>query len=250
MMSSRLVREGHSLFRFRGVLPLVMILPLALSLWGFKYLNESRELQHYWYWFSILISMLGLLVRVTTVGFVAQGTSGRNTRSQVAESLNTTGWYSVCRNPLYLGNCLIGLGIAADLHDPVLVIAYGAIFWLYYERIIATEEQFLSGKFGEQYTSWAIETPVFLPAFDRWKKPVLRFCWRTVLRREYPAVLLICLAFPMLDSIEHFLIEGVFIPERHAVVMCFAGVGIFMVLRYLKKHTRCLEVQHRAPELQ
>ena len=46
------------------------------------------------------------------MGFAPRGTSGRNTLGQVAEVLNTSGMYSVVRNPLYLGNFVIWLGLA------------------------------------------------------------------------------------------------------------------------------------------
>ncbi|MGB8874133.1 MAG: hypothetical protein WCC75_12145, partial [Desulfobaccales bacterium] len=45
-------------------------------------------------------------------GLPPRGTSGRNTQGQVAETLNTTGIYSLVRNPLYLGNFLIWLGLS------------------------------------------------------------------------------------------------------------------------------------------
>ncbi|MGC9453013.1 MAG: methyltransferase family protein, partial [Oceanipulchritudo sp.] len=50
------------------------------------------------------------------------GTSGRNTKQQVAYSLNTTGFYSVVRNPLYLGNFFMYLGIALFTHHWWLVL--------------------------------------------------------------------------------------------------------------------------------
>ena len=46
-------------------------------------------------------------------GFAARNTSGRNTgQGQVADKLNTTGAYSLTRNPLYLGNALMWAAVA------------------------------------------------------------------------------------------------------------------------------------------
>ncbi len=58
----------------------------------------------------MVISFFGLALRVIVVGHAPYGTSGRNTREQVADTLNTTGMYSIVRHPLYLANYLIILG--------------------------------------------------------------------------------------------------------------------------------------------
>ena len=55
----------------------------------------------------IALAFVGLAIRVFTVGFVPAGTSGRKHDGQIAETLNTTGIYSLTRNPLYLGNAVI-----------------------------------------------------------------------------------------------------------------------------------------------
>ena len=61
---------------------------------------------------AISISVLGFLVRFYTIGTTPKGTSGRNTKEQVADVLNSSGMYSMLRHPLYLGNYLIWLGIS------------------------------------------------------------------------------------------------------------------------------------------
>ncbi|MEI3423359.1 MAG: hypothetical protein V8R91_21190 [Butyricimonas faecihominis] len=43
----------------------------------------------------------------------------------------------------------------------IFVLAY----WLYYERIMYAEEQFLRNKFGVAYINWAEITPTILPNF-------------------------------------------------------------------------------------
>ena len=95
---------------------------------------------------------------------------------QQAESLNTSGLYSVVRHPLYLGNYLMWLGVALfprTWWPPVIV---SLVFWLYYERIMFAEEEFLRRKFGTLYTAWAAITPAFLPRLARWRPPAVSFC--------------------------------------------------------------------------
>lgn len=61
---------------------------------------------------AIFLSVLGFWIRSVAIATTPKGTSGRNTKEgQVAESLNTTGIYSMIRHPLYLGNYLMWIGI-------------------------------------------------------------------------------------------------------------------------------------------
>ena len=84
----------------------------------------------FWESLAVMISFLGLIVRCVTVGYVPRGTSGRNTRSQVAETLNTTGIYSITRNPLYLGNFLIMVGVTLFMQVWWLAVIVWTGFWL------------------------------------------------------------------------------------------------------------------------
>jgi len=102
-----------------------------------------------------LISLCGLAIRVYTVGHTPANTSGRNTAGQLAESLNTTGIYSLVRHPLYLGNFFMWLGVALLIANFWFVIAFVFAYWIYYERIMFAEEQFLRTKFGPTYVEWA-----------------------------------------------------------------------------------------------
>ncbi len=109
------------------------------------------------------ISLTGLAMRAYIVGCAAPGTSGRNRGAQVAESLNTTGAYSLVRHPLYFANAIMWLGplLYPRSFWPALVLVL--VFWLYYERIMFAEEEFLRGKYGQAFLDWAARTPAFLP---------------------------------------------------------------------------------------
>ncbi|MEI3590430.1 MAG: hypothetical protein V8Q44_05920 [Alistipes ihumii] len=61
----------------------------------------------------LLVSLFGLAIRIRTAGHTPDRTSGRNTaEGQVADEPNTTGIYSMMRNPLYVGDLFKWPGIA------------------------------------------------------------------------------------------------------------------------------------------
>ena len=109
----------------------------------FTYLGQSHVLNEIWQGCCLAVSLLGLVVRIITVGRAPMGTSGRNTREQVANTLNSTGMYSVVRHPLYLGNYLIMMGFALWPHVWWLAVLTTCFYALYYERIMLAEEAFL-----------------------------------------------------------------------------------------------------------
>lgn len=175
-------KQGNHLFKRRGILPVFLLLVII----GLFYRNITTHALPavFFTYVCFMISILGLLLRIITVAFVPDHTSGRNTGKQKAKELNTTGLYSLCRNPLYLGNFLVWLGIVILTHNWWFVAIYTLLFWIYYERIVFAEEQYLETKFGQQYRDWAASTPVFIPRFLRWRKPEYPFSWIKVFREK------------------------------------------------------------------
>lgn len=251
-MDRRLVEDGRFLFRWRSLLPL-LILPLAVPV-----LRISAEVETWlggavedvWSYGCMLLSMLGLGLRCMTVGFVPAGTSGRNTRRQVAEQLNTTGMYSVTRNPIYLGNFLIVAGLAAYTKVWWFVLLSGLLYWLFIERVIAAEEDFLSGKFGRRYDDWAAATPIFIPRWGQWKAPAMGFCLRSVVARESNTLATLAASFLLLEfSIDiGFGQEPIelWLHEDAVWLWSFAAsAALFAVVTGLKKRTRLLRTAGR-----
>ncbi|MCK7542256.1 MAG: isoprenylcysteine carboxylmethyltransferase family protein [Marinilabiliales bacterium] len=92
---------------------------------------------------------------------------------QLADELNTTGIYSVVRHPLYVGNFLMWLGPVLFLRSVWCIIIFVLAFWIYYERIIFAEEQYLRRKFGEAYDTWAFRVKAVIPGFRHYTKSKL-----------------------------------------------------------------------------
>ena len=236
---------GKWLFRWRSYLPLVIIGISLLALRKFEYLGHSEYLDDLWEGICLTVCFFGLGIRIITVGYVPRGTSGRNTKKQVAETLNTTGIYSIVRNPLYLGNFFIGLGIALFAHFWWLTIIYILAFWLYYERIIFAEEAYLRDKFGQKFLEWADKTPVFFPRFNQYRKAELPFSFKTVLRREYNgffAIVVVMFLFEMIGDIYYL---GSIDFDRGWILLLSIGFILWVLLRSLKKYTKLLNVEGR-----
>jgi hypothetical protein len=191
------------------------------------------------------ISFSGLVLRIIIVGHAPYGTSGRNTREQMAETLNTTGMYSVVRHPLYLANYIIIVGCVMEFHIWWLILLITTIYALFYERIMLTEEAFLRTRFGEVFEKWAAVTPAFIPKFRGWKPFAVPFCWRTVLQREYNAFFLIITVFFLLDSIGDSIVERRFKINSRWLAVFISGFVVFATLRTLKKRTHLLTVEGR-----
>ena len=247
MVSDLMARQGNWLFRWRSYL-LLGLAPLFLVALTRPEAVEAEfgSLVDFLYEAAcIALAFAGLAIRALTVGYVPAGTSGRNTRGQLAETLNTTGLYSLTRNPLYLGNAVIYMAIAAFTQDVFVVVIMGLFLWLYLERIIAAEEAFLAEKFGEIYLAWAKQTPVFLPRLKDWRAPALPFSVRNVLRREYSGFFAIVAAFFVVDQLHEYLTEHPESVDPTWTVTLAGGAMLYLFLRTLKKRTRLLDVAGR-----
>ena len=135
-------------------------------------------------------------------------TSQRNTGRPQAEALNTTGLYSLVRHPLYVGNYLMWLGVALFTGAWWAPVIVSLVFWLYYERIMFAEEEFLRRRFGGDYTAWASTVPAFLPRLRGWRSPLTRFSLLTVLRREHSSLLALVASLTALKVVSDHAVTG------------------------------------------
>lgn len=247
-----MIRHGHSMFRWRSYLPFLFIGPLLLAFRESVYLESlvGDMLEDVWVLMCFLLSLSGIVLRAFTVGFVPGSTSGRNTTEQRADVLNTRGMYSIVRNPLYLANFIIILGVLLSIKVWWLVLLASLVFFIYMERIILTEEDFLEKKFGQVYNDWREKTPVIIPNLKLWKSADVPFSWKTVLKREYPGLLAVGTCFLITEMIIDLVFEGQhfheWLSEDYIWPLTYSVILIFcLTLRHLKKNTSLLKVQGR-----
>lgn len=239
-------RSGNWLFRYRGQVPLLLFLLAIPVIYFTDYTQQNVTIFYVVNWLSVVVAVLGFLVRAYTIGTTPRGTSGRNTEKQVAEQLNTNGIYSIVRHPLYLGNFLMWIGIVLFTQNFYFVIVVSLAYWLYYERIMFAEERFLERKFGDVYLKWSRTVPAFVPAFSGWKKSAISFSIKSVLRREYSGFLATVVGFIFVRMLIQYKRTGSYVIEDFILAVLITSVVITLLLRTLKHSTNLLSEEGRS----
>jgi protein-S-isoprenylcysteine O-methyltransferase Ste14 len=236
--------SGNWLFKRRSWLPVILIAAgLVMMYLGNRQaiLFDLRDEMIF-----LGVSMLGEVIRIITVGFAPKNTSGRNTDAgQIADELNVTGIYSIVRHPLYVGNFFMWLGPVLFLRSAWFTVVFCLVYWLYYERIMFAEEQFLRRKFGEAYDKWSEKVGSFIPLSIKYIPSKLFFSIRNVLKREYNSFVNIFVIFFLLDVFRNFYLSERIYFTRIWLMLLIAAVLIWAIIRSIHKLTRWLEVEGR-----
>ena len=188
MSSPNVVRLGNVLFRFRSFTPIPVLVLLGWRLFqtraaagpGGPGVDGVLDA------LGVLMALAGQALRFYTLGLVQEGTSGQGAVLE-ARSLNTRGPYARVRNPLYLGNLGICLGLLLIAHEPY-VYAGGLLFFFgEYFFIIRAEERFLLGNFGAAYEGYLRHVPRWVPRLTPAYPGALsaRLDWGRALKKEY-----------------------------------------------------------------
>ncbi len=126
------------------------------------------------------VSLVGLLLRAWASGHLRK-----------EKELAVSGPYRFSRNPLYLGNLILGLSLAVGAHSLPVLIIFILYFLVFYPVIILAERERMKRFFPEKYAEYVRRVPIFFP----WRWPAraqnaARFDWRLYKKnREYRALL-------------------------------------------------------------
>ena len=148
----------YFLFSNRSFTPIPLVLVIL-------YLSS---LSYPYFIIGIGLIVVGESIRIYGVRFAGGAT---RTREVGAPSLCTSGPYSRCRNPLYLGNMIIYCGVVlmagGQFLWPLLFIVF-FFFTLQYSMIISLEEETLVKLFGNEYQLYRESVPKLFPRISPW----------------------------------------------------------------------------------
>lgn len=163
------MRIGQFFFRYRSFTP-VPLLVAALLLARPSVASVA---------FGLGVALLGEGIRLW--GVLYAGSATRTTGRVGGDRLVTDGPYAHVRNPLYVGNFFLSLGILLMCWAwmPWMALVLMGAFVLQYGFIVREEERFLRGRFGKEYATYCRHVRRWLP---RWRgfsntepsRPVLR----------------------------------------------------------------------------
>ncbi|MFH1540623.1 MAG: methyltransferase [Elusimicrobiota bacterium] len=222
---------GNILFKYRSyffvpILAILIIFTKPQISFGSKIADIFFDI------FGFTLALFGFFIRVLVIGYKKPGTSGRGTNIDV-EQLVTDGMYQVCKNPLYLANFLMWLGLTIMWWETCFFTTIIAFFIIEYFFIIKAEEAYLSNKFGTVYDNYKKSVPVFLARLRKFKKPDRLFNWNKVLKNETNLLLLVLALPPLLYVYENKLCKssGVFCILLEAIIL----IGWLIAKRLLFK---------------
>ncbi len=238
--------QGNYLFKYRGQFPILLFVLTIPFIYSTNYGNFSEEFSLNLINISIILSVIGFFIRFYTIGTTPKGTSGRNTKEQVANTLNSSGMYSMLRHPLYLGNYLIWFGIALSTFSIFFILIMSLLFWLYYERIMIAEERFLEKKFGDDFIKWSNTLPAFIPNIFNFRKSSIPFSFITILRREYASVLSCIVGFLFVELLKNIFVLNLFNISKESFLVLIISAFIALILRSLKHYSSILDEKGRS----
>ena len=117
---------------------------------------------------GFVLALLGEAVRFWGVSIA--GTETRTTGTVGGTHLFVDGPFGYVRNPLYVGNMAmyVGVGIMANALAPYLVLIAIAFFLIQYWLIVKKEEEYLSETFGDEYKRYVQNVRRFVPRLTRY----------------------------------------------------------------------------------
>lgn len=149
-----MIRIGNFFFKYRNYL--FIVLYLALFIPSPPLFKPGVFGHNYYLWpiiTGLIITFSGQAVRAATIG-LAYIVRGGKDKKVYADKLVTEGIFNHCRNPLYVGNILMLLGVGILSNSLIYVGLVMPVFLFIYQAIVLAEENFLRNKFGEEFNSY------------------------------------------------------------------------------------------------
>jgi len=227
------VKLGNFFFHYRNSL-----FPLAYALLFLPsppLLNDYRTAAIA----GVIIAVTGQLIRAVTVGldYIVRG--GRD-RQVYADRLVVGGIFAHCRNPLYVGNYLLLLGVGLASNSLLFFCIAMPFFTFVYWAIIAAEENFLRNKFGDEFEDYCRRVNRILPRFAGLRQTLasMRFNWRRLITAEYGSAYLWVAAI-ILVQFKNLWWRGTYHDSQLLMIWLALLLGVvtiaYGVARFLKK---------------
>lgn len=226
-MQQTMITIGNFLFRYRNkVFPLLTIALFVIAIpphqiFGSMFYEDLKDI------FALFLALAGLAVRGVVIGYAYIKRGGMN-KQVYADDLVTQGMFSLCRNPLYVGNMLIYIAVFVMHGDPlVMAMGIGLYLFIYY-CIIFAEEAYLEKKFTQQYHEYCKDVPRWIPKLSRFKQATapMEFNLKRVFIKDYSTMASTLVTLCIVQLYEHLGFPSIAGHELHLALLGFALLNI------------------------
>ncbi len=188
---------------------------------------------------GLIVAASGQVLRVATIGLVYIIRGGKNRRIY-ADGLVTTGLFSHCRNPLYVGNIFILIGLGIMSNSLLFMIIIVPLFLFMYQAIVMAEENFLHSKFGDSYEAYMGNTNRWFPKLAGIGETLssMTFNWKRVFIREYTTAYIWMSGAVLLVLRQVYMESGPAAVKHNSELFIGALVLLlicYLIVRYMKK---------------
>jgi len=169
---------GKKISPHRGIILVAFPLIMLFTFWG------KVE-------YVLLIWLLGLSLVLSGIGlrFWSVRQSGYRVRGKPRPGLTTSGPYAYTRNPLYIGNILMLMGMGV-LSKSLWLVPIVAVFSLFsYTCVAVYEEKELSEQYKGEYEEYRKAVPRWFPRSSPYKKRPPLFPWSDVFKTEIGSII-------------------------------------------------------------
>jgi protein-S-isoprenylcysteine O-methyltransferase Ste14 len=240
-----MVAIGNFFFKYRNWIFILFYAALFIPSWPL--FSKETFGQHYYVWpiaIGLIITVLGQLIRGLTIGLAYIVRGGREGKPY-AEGLVTDGIFKHCRNPLYVGNILMLLGVGILANSLVYTVIVIPIFLFIYQAIVLAEENFLRGKFGPGFDEYCRHVNRWFPNLKGLGTTLksMNFNWRRWILKEHTTQFIWLIGISLILLINYPELTGYNERLRNILLGVVLGILllIYLLVRFLKKTGRFKE---------
>lgn len=214
---------------------IAFILYLKTEVHSETFVIEGTSLEFYYESFALLVSIVGLFIRMYTIGHMPEEITVKNMEKDcMAYKEEMAGVYTKFRYALFWGSFLMFLGPVLWTRNIWFIVIFCFFYFFYYHRVVYTENKFLKERFGEACEEEIGQVPRHLPEFRYSKNFGLPFSFKKVLLRERMSVFSTFLIFTGFNILgEIFKPEGDY--NYFVLIVCVLGAVNYFILSFFVK---------------
>lgn len=234
-----MVAIGNFFFKYRNLL--FIFLYLALFIPSPDIFTATVFGPHYYWWpiiIGLVVTVAGQAIRGATIG-LAYIIRGGKDKKVYAEELVTQGIFNHCRNPLYVGNILMLLGVGILSNSLIYVGILIPLFLFIYQAIVLAEENFLRNKFGAQFDAYCQRVNRWIPNFKGISKTFegMHFNANRWILKEYNTQFVWLVGITLILLFKYPELTNFDTDTRNSFLFVILPVllAVYLIVKYLKK---------------